>query len=282
MVIAPEHEYIEKWKDKLTNYDEVVRYRETAALKSDFERTELAKDKTGVRLDGVNAINPVTGKEIPIFVSDYVLAGYGTGAIMAVPAHDDRDWDFAKKFGLPIVEVVAGGDVQNAAFTDVETGKLVNSGFLNGLEVEDAKKKMIEYLEERGIGKAKVNFKLRDWVFSRQRYWGEPIPLVHCEKCGWVPIPEEELPLITIGISLLTVPEPIDSADSFRIGTDGIIMEKAGRRAVFLPQVALETGWTEEEMLSALSRKAGLGSDGWKEGASFMTFQAEVFSEDDL
>ena len=211
MVIAPEHEYIEKWKDKLTNYDEVVRYRETAALKSDFERTELAKDKTGVRLDGVNAINPVTGKEIPIFVSDYVLAGYGTGAIMAVPAHDDRDWDFAKKFGLPIVEVVAGGDVQNAAFTDVETGKLVNSGFLNGLEVEDAKKKMIEYLEERGIGKAKVNFKLRDWVFSRQRYWGEPIPLVHCEKCGWVPIPEEELPLRLPDVESY---EPTDTGDS--------------------------------------------------------------------
>ena len=211
MVIAPEHEYIEKWKDKLTNYDEVVRYRETAALKSDFERTELAKDKTGVRLDGVNAINPVTGKEIPIFVSDYVLAGYGTGAIMAVPAHDDRDWDFAKKFGLPIVEVVAGGDVQNAAFTDVETGKLVNSGFLNGLEVEDAKKKMIEYLEERGIGKSKVNFKLRDWVFSRQRYWGEPIPLVHCEKCGWVPIPEEELPLRLPDVESY---EPTDTGDS--------------------------------------------------------------------
>ena len=196
MVIAPEHEYIDKWADKLTNYDEIVAYRREAARKSDFERTELVKDKTGVKLLGVSAINPATNKEIPIFISDYVLASYGTGAIMAVPAHDERDFDFAKKFDLPIVEVVAGGkDVQSEAFVDVATGKLVNSGFLNGLDVEDAKKKMIEFLEEKGIGTEKVNFKLRDWVFSRQRYWGEPIPVVNCEKCGWVAIPESELPL---------------------------------------------------------------------------------------
>ena len=181
MVIAPEHAMIEKWKDALKNYDEIVGYREEAARKSDFERTELVKDKTGVRLDGVMAINPVNGKEIPIFVSDYVLATYGTGAIMAVPAHDTRDWEFAKKFNLPIVEVVAGGDVQNAAFTDVATGVLCNSGFLDGLEVKDAKEKIMDWLEEQGIGHRKVNFKLRDWVFSRQRYWGEPVPLVYCE-----------------------------------------------------------------------------------------------------
>ena len=195
MVIAPEHEYIDRWKDKLNNYAEAVAYREAAARKSDFERTELAREKTGVKLDGVSAINPVNGREIPIFISDYVLSGYGTGAIMAVPAHDDRDWEFAKKFGLPIVEVVAGGDVQNAAFTDVETGKMVNSDFLDGLEVAEAKEKIIAYLAEKGIGVKKINFKLRDWVFSRQRYWGEPIPLVKCEKCGWVPVPESELPL---------------------------------------------------------------------------------------
>jgi leucyl-tRNA synthetase len=195
MVIAPEHENVEKWKPLLKNYDEIEAYKKEAAKKSDFERTELVKDKTGVMLDGVRAINPATGKEIPIFISDYVLSGYGTGAIMAVPAHDERDWDFAKKFNLPIIEVVAGGNVEEAAFTDVATGKLVNSGFLNGLEVEDAKAAMIKYLSENGIGEEKVNFKLRDWVFSRQRYWGEPIPLVNCEKCGWVAIPENELPL---------------------------------------------------------------------------------------
>ena len=195
MVIAPEHEFVEKWKDKLSNYDEIAAYKTEASKKSDFERTELVKNKTGVELKGVKAINPATGAEIPIFVSDYVLAGYGTGAIMAVPAHDERDWDFAKKFNLPIIEVVAGGNVQEAAFTDVATGKLVNSGFLNGLEVADAKSAMIKFLEERGVGEAKVNFKLRDWVFSRQRYWGEPIPLVNCEKCGWVAIPEDELPV---------------------------------------------------------------------------------------
>ena len=195
MVIAPEHKNVEKWKSLIKNYDEVEAYRFAASKKSDFERTELVKDKTGVRLDGVNAINPATGKEIPIFISDYVLAGYGTGAIMAVPAHDERDFDFAKKFDLPIIEVVAGGNVEEAAYTDVAEGKLVNSGFLNGLEVADAKRAMIKFLEERGIGEEKVNFKLRDWVFSRQRYWGEPIPLVECEKCGWVAVPEEQLPL---------------------------------------------------------------------------------------
>ena len=175
MVIAPEHPLVEKWRGRLTNYDEVAAYREQAARKSDFERTEMAKDKTGVRLDGVAAVNPVTGKEIPIFVSDYVLITYGTGAIMAVPAHDERDYDFAKMFGLPVVEVIAGGDVMQAAFTDTETGTLVNSGFLNGLSVAEAKEKMIAFLEERGVGRKKVNYKLRDWVFSRQRYWGEPI-----------------------------------------------------------------------------------------------------------
>ncbi len=195
MVIAPEHPVIEKWRDKLNNISEIEEYKLLSSRKSDFERTELVKEKTGVRLDGVNAINPATGKEIPIFISDYVLAGYGTGAIMAVPAHDERDFDFAKKFSLPIVEVVVGGNVDEAAYTDTDTGKMVNSGFLNGLEVEDAKAAMIKFLEEKGIGQARVNFKLRDWVFSRQRYWGEPIPLVECEKCGWVAIPEEQLPL---------------------------------------------------------------------------------------
>ena len=196
MVISPEHPFIEKYKDEITNYSEVEEYRAQAAKKSDFERTELAKEKTGVLMGGISAINPVNGKEIPIWISDYVLMTYGTGAIMAVPAHDERDWEFAKKFSLPIVEVVAGGNVQEAAFTDVETGKLVNSDFLDGLEVKDAKEKIINWLEERGIGKQKVNYKLRDWVFSRQRYWGEPIPVVHCEKCGYVPLPESELPLM--------------------------------------------------------------------------------------
>lgn len=197
MVISPEHPAIEQWADKLKNIDAVRAYREEAARKSDFERTELNKDKTGVKLDGVAAINPVNGREIPIFVSDYVLMGYGTGAIMAVPAHDDRDWAFAKKFGCEIIEVVSGGeDVQQAAFTAKdETGILVNSDFLNGKTVKDAIPAMIAWLEEKGIGHAKVQYKLRDWVFSRQRYWGEPIPLVHCDKCGWVPVPEEQLPL---------------------------------------------------------------------------------------
>ena len=195
MVLSPEHPYIDKYKDELKNWDAIVAYREQAARKSDFERTELAKNKTGVCLDGLSAVNPVNGQEIPIWISDYVLMTYGTGAIMAVPAHDERDWEFAKKFDLPIIEVVAGGDVQEAAFTDVATGTLVNSGFLNGMEVADAKKAMIDWLEEKGIGHRKTNYKLRDWVFSRQRYWGEPIPIVHCEKCGYVPLPESELPL---------------------------------------------------------------------------------------
>ena len=197
MVISPEHPAIEKWADKLSNIEDVRAYREEAARKSDFERTELNKDKTGVRLEGVRAINPVNDKEIPIFVSDYVLMSYGTGAIMAVPAHDDRDWEFAKKFGCEIIEVVAGGeDVQKAAFTAKdETGILVHSGFLDGKTVKDAIPAMIAWLEEKGIGHQKVNYKLRDWVFSRQRYWGEPIPIVHCEKCGFVPLPEDQLPL---------------------------------------------------------------------------------------
>ena len=195
MVVSPEHPYLDKYKDQISNWDEIVAYREEAATKSDFERSELAKDKTGVEIKGLKAVNPVNKKEIPIWVSDYVLMSYGTGAIMAVPAHDERDWAFAKKFNLPIVEVVAGGDVQNAAFTDVQTGTLVNSGFLDGLEVADAKKKIIEYLEENKIGTPKKNYKLRDWVFSRQRYWGEPIPIVKCEKCGYVPLSEDELPL---------------------------------------------------------------------------------------
>ncbi|MCD7738610.1 MAG: leucine--tRNA ligase [Lachnospiraceae bacterium] len=195
MVVSPEHPLIDKYKDEIGNYDEIIAYREQAGRKSDFERTELAKDKTGVPIDGIMAINPVNGKEIPVWVSDYVLMSYGTGAIMAVPAHDTRDWEFAKKFDLPIIEVVAGGDVQNEAFTNVSTGIMVNSGFLDGMEVAQAKKAIIDYLEEKQIGHRKVNFKLRDWVFSRQRYWGEPIPVVKCDKCGYVPLPESELPL---------------------------------------------------------------------------------------
>lgn len=212
MVIAPEHALIEKWKDKLTNYADIINYKEEAARKSDFERTELAKDKTGVRLEGVEAINPVNGKKIPIFVSDYVLATYGTGAIMAVPAHDTRDWEFAKKFDLPIVEVVAGGDVGKEAFTDVATGKLCNSGFLDGLEVAEAKEKITEWLTEKGIGEKKTNYKLRDWVFSRQRYWGEPVPLVYCEHCGgWVPVPEDQLPVTLPAVEHY---EPTDNGES--------------------------------------------------------------------
>ena len=200
MVISPEHAYIKKWIDAglIENVDAVKAYQDEAARKSDFERTELNKEKTGVKIEGVTAIDPVNGAEVPIFISDYVLATYGTGAIMAVPAHDSRDWEFAKKFGLPIIEVVKGNTPANldeAAFTDVATGTLVNSGFLTGLSVEDAKEKMYAWLEENHKGCKKVNFKLRDWVFSRQRYWGEPIPMVHCEKCGWQPIPESELPL---------------------------------------------------------------------------------------
>ncbi len=211
MVISPEHPYIEKWADKLQNIDAVREYQQAAAKKSDFERTEMAKEKTGVKLQGVTATNPVNGREIPIFISDYVLVSYGTGAIMAVPAHDTRDWDFAKKFDLPIIEVVQGGNVQEAAFTDCETGIMVNSGILDGLSVEEAKKRITEFLEEKGIGHAKVNYKLRDWVFSRQRYWGEPIPMVYCEKCGWQPLPESELPLTLPQVDSY---EPTDNGES--------------------------------------------------------------------
>ena len=195
-VMSPEHPLIEKMKGSITNYDEVLAYKTEAAKKSEFERTELAKEKTGVKLEGIYAVNPANGAKLPVFISDYVLVTYGTGAIMAVPAHDSRDWDFAKKFNLPIIEVVSGGkNVQEEAYTDVYKGNMVNSEFLNGLPVKEAIPTMIEWLEKQGLGKRKVNFKLRDWVFSRQRYWGEPIPLVHCDKCGWVPIPESELPL---------------------------------------------------------------------------------------
>lgn len=196
MVISPEHPLIETYKDVIQNYSQVIEYREQAGKKSDFERTELAKEKTGVGLEGLSAINPATGKEIPIWVSDYVLMTYGTGAIMAVPAHDERDWEFAKKFQLPIIEVVAGGNVEESAYTNTAAGIMVNSGFLNGLEVSEAKPAMIRWLDEQGIGKRKVNYKLRDWVFSRQRYWGEPIPIVICDTCGYVPLPESELPLL--------------------------------------------------------------------------------------
>ena len=211
MVMSPEHPYIEKWADRITNMDAVREYQEVSARKSDFERTEMAKDKTGVRLEGVAAINPVNGKEIPIFISDYVLMSYGTGAIMAVPGHDTRDWEFAKKFGLPIIEVVKGGDEEKEAFTDCATGIMVNSGFLDGLTVEEAKKTIIKWLEEQKKGETKVNYKLRDWVFSRQRYWGEPIPLVNCPKCGWVAIPESELPLRLPEVESY---EPTDNGES--------------------------------------------------------------------
>ncbi len=213
MVVSPEHPLLETWIDagKLKNVDEIRAYQEAAARKSDFERTEVAKDKSGVRLDGVVAINPVNGREIPIFISDYVLVSYGTGAIMAVPAHDTRDWEFAKKFDLPIIEVVKGGDVDKEAFTDCATGSMVNSGFLNGLSVEEAKKAIIEYLTKEGIGEQKVNYKLRDWVFSRQRYWGEPIPIVHCPHCGQVAVPEEQLP---IRLPMVDSYEPTDNGES--------------------------------------------------------------------
>ena len=212
MVLAPEHPYVKKWQDQITNYDEVAAYVDEAAHKSDFERSELNKEKTGVRLEGVRAINPVNGKEIPVFISDYVLVTYGTGAIMAVPAHDDRDWEFAKKFGCEIIEVVKGGNVEEAAFTlKDDTGIMVNSGFLNGLTVKEAIPTMTKWLEEQGIGKEKVNYKLRDWVFSRQRYWGEPIPMVNCPKCGWVPLPESELPLLLPNVESY---EPTDTGES--------------------------------------------------------------------
>lgn len=211
MVISPEHPMIEKWADKISNMDEIKKYQEAAARKSDFERTEVAKEKTGVRIDGVNAINPVNNKEIPIFISDYVLVSYGTGAIMAVPAHDIRDWEFAKKFDLPIIEVVKGGNVQEEAYTDCAKGIMVNSGMLDGLTVDEAKKKIIDWLTSEGKGHSKVNYKLRDWVFSRQRYWGEPIPMVYCEKCGYVPIDEKDLPL---RLPMVESYEPTDNGES--------------------------------------------------------------------
>ncbi len=209
MVLSPEHPLIEKYKDSIENYDELMEYREYAAKKSDFERTELAKEKTGVQIKGINATNPVSGQEIPVWISDYVLMSYGTGAVMSVPGHDSRDWEFAKKFNLPIVEVVKGGNVEEEAYTDTDTGIIVNSEIIDGLEVAEAKEKIAAYIEEKGIGFKKTNFKLRDWVFSRQRYWGEPIPMVHCEKCGWVPLPESELPLV--------LPE----VESYEPGDDG-------------------------------------------------------------
>lgn len=211
MVISPEHPMIEKWADKISNMDEIKKYQEAAARKSDFERTEVAKEKTGVRIDGVNAINPVNNKEIPIFISDYVLVSYGTGAIMAVPAHDTRDWEFAKKFDLPIIEVVKGGNVQEEAYTDCAKGIMVNSGMLDGLTDDEAKKKIIDWLTSEGKGHSKVNYKLRDWVFSRQRYWGEPIPMVYCEKCGYVPIDEKDLPL---RLPMVESYEPTDNGES--------------------------------------------------------------------
>ena len=210
MVMSPEHPYIDEWKDQIENFDEIMEYRKFAASKSDFDRTEMAKEKTGVEIKGVKAVNPVNGTEIPIWISDYVLMTYGTGAIMAVPGHDTRDWEFATKFGLPIIEVVAGGDITKEAFTDIQTGTMINSGFLNGMSVEEAKKAIIDWLVEKGLGERKVNFKLRDWVFSRQRYWGEPIPLVYCEHCGgWQALPEESLPLV--------LPE----VESYEPGPDG-------------------------------------------------------------
>ncbi len=211
MVIAPEHPLIDDHKDQISNLEDLIAYQDMAGKKSDFERTELAKEKSGVEIQGLKAINPATGKKIPIYISDYVLMSYGTGAIMAVPGHDARDWEFAKTFNLPIVEVVAGGNIDEEAYTDIENGVMVNSGFLNGMQVEDAKKAITDDLMKRGIGESKVNYKLRDWVFSRQRYWGEPIPLVHCDDCGWVPIPESELPLLLPEVESY---EPTDTGES--------------------------------------------------------------------
>ena len=220
MVIAPEHPLIDEYKDRIANYDAVIDYRNTAAAKSDFERTELVKEKTGVKLEGICGINPVNDKEIPIFVSDYVLMSYGTGAIMAVPAHDTRDYEFAKVFDLPIIQVVAGGDISEEAFTDVATGIMENSDFLNGLSVEEAKVKIIEFLASKGKGEPKTNYKLRDWVFSRQRYWGEPIPIVHCPKCGPVAVPEDQLPLLLPDVESY---EPTDNGESPLAAMDSFV-----------------------------------------------------------
>ena len=242
MVVSPEHPFIEKWADKLKNMDEIRAYQKEAAKKSDFERTEVNKDKTGVRLDGVTGINPVNGKEIPIFISDYVLVSYGTGAIMAVPAHDTRDYEFAKKFNLPIIEVVKGGDIEKEAFTDCDTGVMVNSGFLDGLSVEEAKEKIKDWLTETGKGERKVNYKLRDWVFARQRYWGEPIPIVHCEHCGYVPIPESELPLRLPEVDSYEPTEdgesPLSKIDSFVNTTCPVCGRPAKRETDTMPQWA--------------------------------------------
>ena len=242
MVISPEHPLIEKWADRLENMSDIKAYQEEAAKKSDFERTELVKDKTGVELKGVMGINPVNGKEIPIFISDYVLVSYGTGAIMAVPGHDTRDYDFAKKFNLPIIEVVSGGNVEEAAFTDCETGIMVNSGMLNGMSVEEAKKSIIAWLEKEGKGHTKVNFKLRDWVFSRQRYWGEPIPIIYCEHCGYVPVPENELPLMLPEVDSYEPTDdgesPLSTMDSFVNTTCPVCGAPAKRETDTMPQCA--------------------------------------------
>ena len=211
MVLSPEHPLVDRLKDRITNYDACLAYREAAAKKSDFERAELAKEKTGVQVEGIRAVNPDNGSEIPIWLSDYVLMTYGTGAIMAVPAHDTRDWEFATKFGLPMIEVVAGGDIAREAYTDIQDGVMVNSDFLNGMKVKEAKKAIIDRLVELGVGERKVNYKLRDWVFSRQRYWGEPIPIVHCEKCGMVPVPEDQLP---VTLPMVENYEPTDDGES--------------------------------------------------------------------
>ena len=242
MVISPEHPLIEKWADRLENMSDIKAYQEEAAKKSDFERTELVKDKTGVELKGVMGINPVNGKEIPIFISDYVLVSYGTGAIMAVPGHDTRDYDFAKKFNLPIIQVVSGGNVEEAAFTDCETGIMVNSGMLNGMSVEEAKKSIIAWLEKEGKGHTKVNFKLRDWVFSRQRYWGEPIPIIYCEHCGYVPVPENELPLMLPEVDSYEPTDdgesPLSTMDSFVNTTCPVCGAPAKRETDTMPQWA--------------------------------------------
>ena len=242
MVISPEHPLIEKWADRLENMSDIKAYQEEAAKKSDFERTELVKDKTGVELKGVMGINPVNGKEIPIFISDYVLVSYGTGAIMAVPGHDTRDYDFAKEFNLPIIEVVSGGNVEEAAFTDCETGIMVNSGMLNGMSVEEAKKSIIAWLEKEGKGHTKVNFKLRDWVFSRQRYWGEPIPIIYCEHCGYVPVPENELPLMLPEVDSYEPTDdgesPLSTMDSFVNTTCPVCGAPAKRETDTMPQWA--------------------------------------------